>query len=273
MKRKALFALGGAIVLSAAAYAAGPAVPHVFQAGQKATAAEVNANFQELANRIAAIPGTPVYDYRNYAAASDIKAKEFNTSGNGMCGNKELQEFTRTAVAGGTLLTVKRTRTSGGAVCQLNEFDFLSTPASFALTERRFYPDAGGAPVRVDAYGTPLPFRTSSMRAGALDANAAAITITGSINAADAGMQEFSAIGVEDVVAGGTTYIGCLKMRYAFVGGPNLYQETGVEWNCPNVGTVKTMSIVRSHVVTVNSTPSSVNQAFLYIKELTNIIR
>ena len=51
MKKKLLAATMGMMV-GATANAAGPVVPHSFQAGQKAVASEVNENFQDLADRI-----------------------------------------------------------------------------------------------------------------------------------------------------------------------------------------------------------------------------
>ena len=92
---------------TALAIAAGTPVPYIFQGGDPASASQVNANFQELANRIETISTVDAYDFHNYLTDSSIQSKEFNTVGR--CGDKETHDLSRIAVASGTKVTLTET--------------------------------------------------------------------------------------------------------------------------------------------------------------------
>lgn len=93
------------IVFSANVWAAGAPLQHVFQPNTPARASEVNANFQELADRIANISAFNVYDYRDYALAPGVTQKQFSVSGSGACGAVETVSYERQPDTAGTRIT------------------------------------------------------------------------------------------------------------------------------------------------------------------------
>lgn len=247
--RKAIFTSILAIGFTTAlAIAAGTPVPYIFQGGDPASASQVNANFQELADRIAA----DVYDFHNYIPDSSIQSKVFDTVG--QCGDKETRNYTRVNESGGTKVTEERIITDTGTPCSHAEFDYLSSTTEFQLLVRRGYDPATATLQSTNTLGNPITRLTSTMKVNTSWADASVITFTPT--APDgATIEKYTLAGIEDVTVpynGGTTYTACLKIhKSAQSPGDGLTTRHNeiVIWYCPGVGVTKIMALGSSSVL------------------------
>lgn len=249
-------------VSAAVLFAAGQPVANIFTSGTTAVAADVNANFQELADRIADNPVADVYDFKDYSPASDITQKTFDMT-NSTCGDTETRNFTRSPVSGGTEITVLRTRTNSGVACQIRDTVFLSTDTKFTRVTRNHYNAGDSSLLLTRDYADPIEIRNSTMRIGQPIVSFSQVDITGSVTATDHILYEFMIVAVEDVTVPADTYTGCLKTLTTYTGGPNLFNQKFVAWYCPDVGLVKI----------VENNPALDTRDTFTIRELANITR
>lgn len=233
---------------TALAIAAGPPVSYIFQGGDPASATQVNANFQELADRIADAQASDVYDFHNYIATSSIQSKVFDTTG--ICGDKETRTYTRSDVAAGTEITEKRINTNSGTPCSHHEYDSLSSTTEYQFLASRTYDPATSALVGTTTLDKPVTRLSSAMKNNTSWADATTYTATppGTVTII---IEKNTLAGIEDVTVpynGGTTYTACLKIHrtskfpvedFTVTAG---YSES-VIWFCPGIGNTKSITI------------------------------
>ncbi len=239
--RKAIFTSILAIGFTAAlAIAAGTPVPYIFQGGDPASASQVNANFQELADRIEVISTGDVYDFHNYVTDSSIQSKEFNTVGK--CGDKETRALSRVAVLGGTKVTLIRKNTNAGVVCSHVEIDYLNTATEFQLLEIRGYDPASATLQGGSTFDDPIAILTSTMKMNSSWAGASSTTAVPPAPAFTGGdVRMNTLVDIEDITVpynGGTTYSACLKIHRVRAAG-----LTQIDWYCSGLGYTKSMLI------------------------------
>lgn len=234
---------------TALAIAAGPPVTYIFQGGDPASATQVNANFQELADRIADAQTSDVYDFHGYIAASSIQSKVFDTTG-AICGDKETRTFTRSDVAAGTNITEERIIRSSGSPCSHVEFDELSSATEYQLLEIRSYDPATAVLVGTTTLDKPVTRLSSTMKNNTSWADATTYTVTPP-GTDTIRIEKNTLAGIEDVTVpynGGTTYTACLKIhRTTKLPSTDLANNTGhsesVIWFCPGIGNTKSITI------------------------------
>lgn len=233
---------------SALAIAAGTPVPFIFQGGDPASATQVNANFQELADRIADAQINGVYDFHNYLTDTSIQAKVFDTVGR--CGDKETHTHTRVSVPGGTELTEKRINTDTDTPCGQSEHDYLVSASEFQFLEGRSFNPATEVLVSTATLDVPITRLTSTMKPNTAWADGS--TYSYDPPAPDKPVIEKNTLaGIEDVTVpynGGTTYTACLKIhRSTHLPVPDPEFTTGrsenILWFCPGIGLTKNMAI------------------------------
>ena len=220
------------------AFAAGPPVAHQFQSGQKAVASEVNANFQELADRISAIPGATTYAYQNYIG-NNVTQKVFATSGTISCGNTETRNYSRTSVAGGTQIVETHIVEDGDGACSYRTFEHLATTTSRDIVGWTTRDDTNPSTILSEVTLTsPIPGLLSVMPLGGSWGSSSDATST---PPGDPGMTEKNTLlGVENVTVPYGSFNGCLKIHTLRTSASNgLFSR--MSWYCPNVGLVKQM--------------------------------
>lgn len=215
-------------------------VPHEFTGGQPASATEVNANFHDLVDRIAANPASNVYDYSAYLSANTITTKTFATTG--LCGDVEVRTITRTPVGMDTQVDIHRFRTSSGTPCQEHGHQFLATATEFKL-QNKFYYDGTGSSVLVstDNFAEPIVRRNATMNLGIAFGSSSSYTNTpaGGGGSTTSGIVEVNTVlGVEDVTVPLDTYMACLKI-HTLRTSPTDGAFNRISWFCPGVGEVK----------------------------------
>ena len=235
--------LAGFTLVSATALAAGPPVQNQFAGGQPARASEVNANFQELADRIDAIPGATVYDYRDFGSSHTTKIYNLKGDFGTACGTGATEErtYTRTPVTGGTQIVVTRQRKdSASAICHWTSFTYLATPTEISLTRKNYY-DTSGTLQSTDAMDPPVLVRTASMAAGSTFGSGSEVTktpVAGTPVLNDVIINAGTTLGLDDVSVTAGSYTGCLKLhtsRQSNTSG----NFSRVSWYCSGAGEVK----------------------------------
>ena len=244
MKKEIITSILAIGFTSALAIAAGTPVPHIFQGGDPASATQVNANFQDLADRIESVSSSNMYDYQSYVVTgSSIKSKTFNTTGR--CGDIDTRTYSRADVAGGTELTVtiKEIDSSTGIACRHTDFNYLDTGTEFQFLGSTGYDAITGTYVGESVNDDPAVSMTSTMKLNSSWADGVTTTLITPPSAPESGypfVQMYTLAGVEDVTVpynGGTTYTGCLKFHKLRFGAD--VQE--VAWYCPDVGYTKSI--------------------------------
>lgn len=222
---------------SALVIAAGTPVSHIFKGGDPASASRVNANFQELADRIADAKTKDVYDFHNYIADSSIQSKEFNTTGR--CGDKDIRTFSRSNVTDGIKVTIERKDTNLGVVCSHIERDYLISTTNYQLLEARGY-DLSSTLTGGETYDEPISLMTSTMKMNSTYADVTTTTpVPPQTPPGSAYIHTYTLVGIEDVTVpynSSTTYTDCLKLHIS-----RSYINHQIKWYCPTVGYVKTI--------------------------------
>ena len=248
MRKAILTSILAIIFTMALAIAAGTPVSNIFQGGDPASATQVNANFQELADRIETVSIGDAYDFHNYVADSNIQSKVFNTVGR--CGNKEIHTVTQVAVQGGIKEILTRINTDAGVVCQHIEFDYLNTATELQLLELRAYDPVNATISGGITYGDRLTLLTSTMKLNSSWADASSTTpVPPALVAAGGDVRMHTLAGVEDVTVpynSGTTYTACLKI---YESRPQVHHQ--IDWYCPGIGYTKSMLINSGGVVSI----------------------
>jgi len=233
-------ALGVSIAISA-----GAPVGNIFQGGQPAIAADVNANFQELADRLDAIPKTTTYDYRDYLTTAS--SKTFSVASNTYCADSETRSFVRTPNGSDTDVEVTHRGYTGLTPCNHRVFHSTNTPTERLLKSKDVYYVGGindGLLNHTSRLDDPITVRTSTMNKGQsfTDASTTYKKPAGGVDALDGiHIQTTYASGLEDITVAAGSYTNCLKVYVTRnsqgFGGST---DSRVSWHCPNnVGMVK----------------------------------
>lgn len=238
------------------------AVPFTFSAGEPARAADVNANFTDLDNRvtsnatnittntanitnntaaIAAIPGATLYDYNKFVTGTNVISKTFALQGS-FCGsaNREVRSYTWTSSGANTDVVMTQKWDDAGTVCTWRDFHYLQTPTQRQLLGSNMY-DTSGTLVQTYTLDTPIILASNAMAKGTVFGTAAIINVTpagGSASFAGSFVQTKVALEVENVTVPAGTFSACLKtstFRSSY--GFGAYQR--ISWDCPGVGEVK----------------------------------
>lgn len=215
--------------------AAGAPVTHQFQGGDPASATQVNANFQELADRIDALPGSQIYDYSAYSGSAT--SKTFAVTGTISCGDTEIRSFSRVDnLNGTTTVTMTRDRQSSSVTCQHKTFEFLNSVTQKTLLSKANN-NTSGVAQNTDTFNEGLLNLTSTMRVGVPFGSHS--SITNDVNGEAGGVIEtVTLLGVEDVVVPLGSYTGCLKIHVVRTSNNNgMFNR--LSWRCPGVGEVK----------------------------------
>jgi len=224
-------------------FAAGVPVVHQFNGGDPASASQVNQNFQELADRIAAIPGAQSFDYHNYSAASNIASKTFAYTGDlggsvHTCASPgtETISYTHTPNGVNTNITKLRLRTDPSGICDEVEYTYIASPTELTVTSKTDYDGSHGL-ISTETFDDGLVIHTSDMRLGMTFGSSS--SMTNSVNGGGIGTIDSSAVvAVEDLTVKGVSYTGCLKIhRLRTSNTDGSFNE--MSWYCPNIGEVK----------------------------------
>lgn len=228
--------------------AAGDSVTHVFSAGDTIKATEVNANFQELADRINALATAnglaQTYSYADYTTATSITTKKFQISNDGMGSHDtETMDYTRN----GSETIVLRKRLSGGESGTLTQCVRLTYERSTQGVDFKKWDSL------TDECTTLAATYTLTEGIRVLDGNMVkGIPFGGGfetvITAGDAtntrwGNDISTVLGTEDVTltvnGTSTTYPNCLKVYRdrLFASWGDAYRRTS--WFCEGMGVVK----------------------------------
>jgi len=253
-------ALGASIAISA-----GAPVGNIFQSGQPAIAADVNANFQELADRIDTVPVETVYNYADYIP-SGAQTNVFSiTRYNNItyCQAKLEYEYTHTTENGNAVLKRKDTNIdSAGVPCitdTLRVRTFVKGSNSLDYTTATTtYISTGN--VSTTTYEQPRNVLINNMQKGQTwGSSGIRTTVSTGVGGGTSTSTDIllnSLTNIESVTvpyAGGTTYNNCLKIiktspyvqTYYVGGGASIdvpIQRVFTRWYCPSVGLVKTIT-------------------------------
>ena len=248
------------------------AVPFSFSAGQPARAADVNANFVDVENKIqtnstsiianataidllsetvannaaaiAALPAEVSYDYRNYSASANITSKVFSFMNANLSCDTETQNFARATQGSTTTITQTRIRTAAGNPCTYHVYTMQSSPTGFYMLSESAYTSDGTVLNFTITLDNPVLLRSVDMRLGKTIADAATSTATNLTPTFGTYVEKTTLVAIESVTVpynGGTTYDNCLKLhtsREASIGfGPG--ELNRISWYCAGVGFVK----------------------------------
>jgi len=229
-------------LVASIAISAGAPVANIFKSGDPAVAADVNANFQELADRIDAIPNKSSYNYNDYIPAAD-QTNVFDIiyyDGTTPCQAKARYQYEHTTE--NTEPVLKRTYTATDAAdtpCAPSDVvhTFYKRSNALEFEKRESVDRASGAVNSTDIYDQPRRALTANMQNGSTWATASLLSKTDiSGTTVSTFIEQRALVGVEDVTVpynGTTTYTGCLKVI-------NMTNEN-VRWFCPGIGLVKSM--------------------------------
>lgn len=225
-------------LLTGNVFAVGVPVTHQFQGGQPASASQVNENFQELADRIADIPNTTIYDYRLYL--STVSSKTFSIVASNATCDAETQSYSRTRNGDITLITIDRLFTDNSAPCGHDIRYYTATPERYEQTAVD-YVDINNPslfdhyryqPARVIAITPMTPGHRYSFH------NQAFYTpYGGSESPEGTGIRDLVVVGIEDITVPAGQFNNCLKIRQDNFFGATATQR--LTWRCPVVGEVK----------------------------------
>ena len=234
-----------------------------------ANAAGVQAN----ANAIAAIPAPTTYDFHAFNATSNVISKTFSLTGLGGCGNTELREYSFSANASdptATDMTIKRTRSINGFICQISDFIYTSSATQRLLVGGNNYDPTNGTFVASKTPASSIVLATSSMAEGSTVADGT--TVVTEVSPAYGGnvdtsvfVQSTTVVGLQNVSVPAGNFSGCLKtvtLRHSSTFGE--FHLTS--WSCPGVGEVKRIQ------VNTYPTGSGTARRRHQIWEMTNIV-
>lgn len=224
-------------------FAAGAPVTHQFQGGQPASASQVNENFQELANRIDALPAATVtasYDYRQFL--STVSTKTFRVRGNSC--DTETLSYTRTPNGANTRIAISRTTTNSGSPCSDDIQYYTATPTQYEHTASGVI-DINTQQERVHTRYVPAELiALNPMQPGRLYNSYSEILYTPFDSPEESNgfsLRDISAVGIEDVTVPAGTFTGCLKIRRNHYSGTSASHS--LVWRCPVVGEIKYLFI------------------------------
>lgn len=243
MKKKILAVILG-MTIGATANAAGPTVPHSFQSGQKAVASEVNANFQNLADRIDdlsvridGLPGGTVLNLSDFSQADNITGKSFQISNNANGCTADNRTYTKNVVGDTTTIveTVVGTSAGGATPCShvTNTLERNPTGLRVAKVDTRT-PDGATLTDSVTFIPAQL-YLPAQLSKGSTWSGETVLTRS---SGATVFLAQHTLIGLENVTVPKGTFNNCLKTYRSSVAGTGS-STARVEWRCPGMGLVK----------------------------------
>lgn len=218
--------------------AEGPPVTHQFVGGDPASATQVNENFQELADRIADIPGSQVFDYRDYSSGATSKTFDYVGSLCSGTADSEIRTFNRVDNGDGTTsVSVTLDRQSSSTTCNHKTFTYLATPTEYIM-QSKANNNISGVTQDTDTFNEGLVMRNSTMYLGAAFGSHSTITndVSGDLGGR---IQKVTVLSVEDVTVPLGTYQNCLKIHFLLTSGNNPTSLNRFSWYCPSMGEVK----------------------------------
>lgn len=221
--------------------AAGAPVGNIFSGGQAASANAVNQNFQELADRIDAIPGSTSYNYNNYIPTGNVtytySYNQIDTSSS-FCYTQRRDTYVHTTQGSNSI--IQRTEVpldNSNTQCANSRIrTFTKGTSTFAVTKIEFY-DTSNTLYRIFDITPGRIAMKSNMAEGNGWGATGSLTNTDILGASTTVNMEHQSrlfMGIEDVTVpynGGTTYNNCLVIL-------NNTNST-TSWQCPGVGLVK----------------------------------
>lgn len=244
------------IVATGFLYAAGDPVTHTFQPDTIIKSSEVNANFQDLADRIANNVKT-TYDYKDYERPDSVTKKTFtvsNNQGNPQPGyDTETRVFTSTVIGDTETLVIKRKRYTGdetGTLVHHQDLKFSKTSSSSIFTGRDVRKTSDGTIKRVDTLTPGLTVRTNMMAVGVTWADG--FTYNGddqtSTNAdiTSYGLQTILLTGTDTLTVLDVADVPCLKFHVNRQS-ENFGTYQQIAWRCQGYGTAKVIEVRSDH--------------------------
>ncbi len=217
-------------------HADGAPVQHQFQGGQPASASQVNENFQELADRIADVPGNQSYDYRDYMSTASEKVFAYFQSGYPDC-DTETRSYQRTVNGSNTEIEMTRVWSgSGMGTCNQQQVSyFLATPQYYMQTGYDSY-DSNNVYTSNTRLTPGSVYASSNMKIGimySVDLEKYRTPDMSSEEYQGPEIADIVLIGIEDVTVAYGSFSNCLKIRRSI----STYVQ--LHWRCPGVGLVK----------------------------------
>lgn len=234
------------LLISGGAYAAGQAVPHSFQAGQKAVASEVNENFQNLADRIANLPGGTVLNASDFAQAATITGKNFTVtnSANANPCTADNRTYTRSGPTNGVTTIVETATLSGGSSCNaavtVTTVEVDATGSRVTQIDTNIPANAGISPqvsafVNTQTFTPKLLFLPAQVSKDVPYTTEVGIANTLAAVTTRTFIALFTLVGLEDVTVPAGAFTNCLKIHRMSNGSTT----SRMEWRCAGVGVVK----------------------------------
>lgn len=236
------------ILLPASVYAVGPPVAHEFFNGTPADADHVNANFQELANRISDIPGgdqAASFGYSGYGS-SGVTSKTFTVSGpQGQ--DFEIRTFERPDA---NTTIVMQSRQFMGATNRIRRLTYIKSADDVRWTKREDVDPIDGTTLLYTLTMSPgVVVRKNGMKIGQPWSTGTLVHVVDEFDEIGGGAgidPDYYSVttdtrtveAVEDVTVPAGTFQNCLKITNNRAG--NLGTHLRVSWYCPNgIGLVK----------------------------------
>jgi hypothetical protein len=241
-------AMSVGILLPASVYALGPPVTHIFSNGTPANADDVNANFQELADRISEVPGgdqAMSFDFAGYGFGN-IASKTFSVINPGSH-DSEIRTYERPS-ANTTIVTITRQMT--GTPLNIRKMTYVTSANDVRWTKREEIDANDGATLLYTKSISPgIVVRKNNMKIGQSWSSGSVVHVVDEYDELGDGFgiePEFDTVAtetrmleaVEDVTVPAGTFQNCLKIsntRSGYFG-----THLRVSWYCSNgIGLVK----------------------------------
>jgi hypothetical protein len=227
------------IAVTGVSQGAGLPVPHLFQAGQRAVASEVNANFQNLADRIEA--GGEVESNSNYVGTATAKTFVV-TDISGGCTTFENHTFVSSNGGATITHTIIGRAGSGGAQCYRQIWIHQLDATGRRITQIDSF-DASDNPTGTTTYSPGIFYLPAQVHKGkhwVLDTDTVFAPPVGSPTSGTY-MGEITVVDKENITVPAGTYTNCLKVVRSAVSGPAfpLAPSFRIDWYCPGVGWAK----------------------------------
>ena len=236
------------IVLPTSVYAVGPSVAHIFSNGTPANADHVNANFQELANRISEVAGgdqATSFDFAGYGAGN-MASKTFSITGS--AGQDiEIRTFERPD-ANTTVVTQNRQLL--GVTNRIRKLTYVTSADDVRWTMRQDIDPSDGTTLLYTLSVSPgIVVRKNNMKIGQPWSTGSVVHVVDEYDEIGGGVgidPAFDSIttdsrtleAVENVAVPAGNFQNCLKITNTRAG--HLGTHFRISWYCPNgVGLVK----------------------------------
>jgi hypothetical protein len=253
MNRSKYFLMGfiaAAIVVALKVSAVGAPVTNIFNAGDTAVAVDVNANFQELADRIdvnatdIAASAVPSYDYLNFIEAATVSELVYEVTVDGVYQytEKRVPVYNGSGV-GATLDLAVMQYDSPAQTTLTSESKLMMDLAAtgLELSVQEIY-DGGGILQSTSTNVPPIRVLAAGMIYGRPWADVITRTTVpagGGVNTQSMNMRRAELIEIEDVTVQAGTFNACLKLTVNTSTSTSSISSVYMRWYCPSVGLTK----------------------------------